>query len=60
MATLRIKQVKSKINRPQDQKRTLIALGIKKMNKVVEHESTPQIEGMVKKVAHLLEVERVN
>ena len=59
MAKLRIKQVRSKINRPQRQKRTLEALGLKKMNQVVEHEDTPQIKGMVKAVAHLLEVEEV-
>ncbi len=59
MATIKVKQVRSKINRPKDQKRTLEALGLRKMNQVVEHEKTPQIEGMVKKVAHLVEVEEV-
>ena len=56
MAKIKIKQVRSGINRPARQKRTLIALGIKKMNKVVEHEDTPQIIGMIKKIKHLLEV----
>lgn len=56
MAKIKIKQVRSGINRPARQKRTLIALGIKKMNKVVEHEDTPQISGMIKKIKHLLEV----
>ena len=56
MATIRIKQVKSSIKTPQRQKRTLKALGIKKMHKVVEHESTPQIMGMIDKVRHLVEV----
>lgn len=60
MAKIIVKQVRSKINRPQDQKRTLQALGLKKMNQVVEHEATPQILGMVKKVSHLLSVEEVN
>lgn len=59
MAKLRIKQVRSKIKRPERQKRTLEALGLKRMNQVVEHEDTPTIMGMVKAVAHLLEVEEV-
>ncbi|MEQ9262204.1 MAG: 50S ribosomal protein L30 [Owenweeksia sp.] len=59
MATLKVKQVKSKINRPADQKKTLQALGLRKMNQVVEHTDTPQIRGMVRKVAHLIEVEEV-
>jgi large subunit ribosomal protein L30 len=56
MATIKIKQVRSKIKRPNDQKLTLEALGLKKMNAVVEHEATPQILGMVNKVKHLVEV----
>jgi large subunit ribosomal protein L30 len=56
MAKIKVKQVRSAINRPVGQKRTLIALGIKKMNNVVEHEATPQIMGMIKKISHLLEV----
>ena len=56
MATNKIKQVRSAIRRPADQKATLIALGFKKLNQVVEKEATPQILGMVKKVQHLLEV----
>lgn len=59
MAKVRIKQVKSKIDRPARQKKTLIALGIRKMNQVVEHDATPQIMGMVAKVKHLLIVEEV-
>jgi len=59
MAKVRIKQVRSKINRPERQKRTLAALGLRKMNQVVEHEGTPQIMGMVKAVSHLIEVENV-
>lgn len=60
MSKIRVKQVRSKINRPEVQKRTLAALGLRKMNQVVEHEATPQILGMVRKVAHLLEVEELN
>lgn len=56
MATIKVKQVRSKINAPIDQKRTLEALGLKKMNAVVEHEATPAILGMVNKVKHLVEV----
>ncbi len=57
MAKIKIKQIASKINRPSRQKLTLEALGLKKMNQVVEHEATPQILGMVKKVQHLVSVE---
>ncbi len=56
MSTIKVKQVRSKINAPKDQKRTLEALGLKKMNAVVEHEATPAIMGMVNKVKHLVEV----
>jgi len=58
MATLKIKQVRSRIKCPKDQKRTLDALGLKKMNRVVEHEATPSIMGMVKKVKHLVSIEK--
>jgi len=56
MATIKIKQVKSRIKCPATQKRTLDALGLTKLNKVVEHEATPQIMGMVTKVKHLISV----
>ena len=59
MATIRVKQVRSQIKRPADQKKTMQALGLRKMNQVVEHELNPQIEGMIAKVAHLIEVEEV-
>jgi len=54
MATVKIKQVKSAIGYPQRQKDTVRALGITKMNQVVEHEATPQIMGMIEKVKHLV------
>lgn len=57
MEKIKIKQVRSRIGRPKDQKRTLDALGLKKMNQVVTHESNPQILGMIKKVKHLVIVE---
>jgi large subunit ribosomal protein L30 len=57
MAKIRITQVKSKIGMPERQKRTLAALGIRKMNQSVVHEASPQILGMVQKVRHLLKIE---
>lgn len=59
MAKIKIKQVRSKIDRPERQKRTLEALGLKKINQVVEQEATPQILGMVNAIKHLVEVEEV-
>jgi len=56
MAKIKIKQTRSAINRPARQKATIKALGLKKLNQVVEHEATPQILGMVNKVQHLVEV----
>lgn len=56
MAKIKIKQVRSAINRTARQKATIKALGLKKLNHTVEHEATPQILGMVKKVQHLVEV----
>ena len=56
MATIKIKQVRSAINRPKRQKDTVKALGLKKMNHIVEKEATPQIRGMIAKVQHLVEV----
>ena len=43
MDKIKIKQVRSRINRPKDQRRTLDALGLRKMNAMVEHNATPQI-----------------
>ena len=54
MDKIKIKQVRSRIGRPNDQRRTLDALGLRKMNAVVEHSATPQILGMVRKVSHLV------
>lgn len=54
MATIKIKQIKSRIGSPKDQKATLDALGLRKMNKIVEHEVNPQILGMIAKVRHLV------
>ncbi|MBI5010057.1 MAG: 50S ribosomal protein L30 [Bacteroidia bacterium] len=59
MAKIRITQVKSKNGKPERQRRTLEALGIRKLNHSVEHEATPQILGMVTKVRHLVKVENI-
>ncbi len=56
MAKIIIKQIKSRINCPATQKRTLDALGLRKMNHTVVMEDTPSVMGMVKKVSHLVEV----
>jgi large subunit ribosomal protein L30 len=56
MDKIKIKQVRSRIGRPKDQKRTLDALGLRKMQAVVEHNATPQILGMVAKIKHLITV----
>ena len=59
MKRIKITLVKSVIDRPETAKRTVIALGLKKMNASVEVEATPQILGMVRRVSHLLLVEDV-
>lgn len=56
MSTIKIKQVKSAIKRPADQKATIKALGFRRLNQVIEKEVTPQIMGMVNKVKHLIQV----
>ena len=57
MNKIKIKQVKSRIGRPKDQRRTLDSLGLRRINAIVEHKATPQILGMVQKVSHLVIVE---
>ena len=54
MKKIKVTQVKSVIDRPKRQKKTMVALGLKKMNASVEVEATPQILGMVRKVNHLV------
>jgi len=56
MGIIKIKKVKSEISRPSDQKKTLLALGLKKIGQVVEHNDTPNIMGMIKKVEHLVAI----
>ena len=59
MARVRVTQIKSKIGQPENQKRMLAALGIKKMHQTVEHDDTPQIMGMINKLKHLVKVEKL-
>ena len=59
MGKIKITQVKSQINRTQVQKRTLEALGLSRIGKVVEHDASPAIVGMVNKIKHLISVEEV-
>ncbi len=56
MATIKVKQIKSRIGAPKDQKRTLDTLGLKKLNHIVEVEDTPSTRGMVHKVHHLVTI----
>lgn len=56
MATIKIKQTKSRIGASIDQKRTLDALGLTKMYRIVEKEDTPTLRGMINKVYHLVTV----
>jgi large subunit ribosomal protein L30 len=55
---IKIKQIRSGINRPSRQKKTLKALGLKRINDVVEHTETPQIMGMVNSINHLVIIEK--
>lgn len=57
MSKVNITLLRSPIDKPKRQKQTLTALGIRKMNQTVQHEATPQIEGMIRVVAHLVKVE---
>jgi large subunit ribosomal protein L30 len=56
MNKIKIKQTRSRIGRPKDQKRTLGALGLRKMHQIVEHNLTPQIDGMINKIKHLITI----
>lgn len=57
MSKLKITLVKSPIDKSKRQKANLVALGFRKMHQTVEHEASPQIEGMIRKVNHLVQVE---
>lgn len=60
MKKLKITQIKSIIDRPERQKRTIKALGLGRPNYVKIHNDTPQIRGMIRKVSHLVKVEEIN
>jgi len=55
--TIRVRQVKSGIGYSKSQRATLVGLGIRRMNQVVELEDTPSVRGMVNKVSHLVRIE---
>ena len=57
--SLKVKQVRSVVGRPADQRATVRALGLKRINDVAEHTDTPAIRGMIFKVKHLVEVEEL-
>ena len=59
MAKIKITQVKSAIDRPERQKKTIVALGIRKLNVPVIKEDSDQIQGMITKVKHLVTVEKI-
>jgi large subunit ribosomal protein L30 len=59
MSKLKITQVRSGIGKPARQKRTLVALGLRRMHQTVELEASPQIMGMIEKVRHLVKIEEV-
>ena len=59
MAKLRVKLVKSPIDRPERQKKTLKALGLTKLQREVVIDATPQVKGMVQSIQHLVTVEDV-
>lgn len=59
MNMLRIKLIKSLIGRPEKQRKVVRALGLRKRGSVVKHDENPAVEGMIEKVSHMLEVERV-
>jgi len=54
---IRVRQIKSGIGYPKDQRATLVGLGLRRMNRTVELEDTPSVRGMVNKVSHLVSVE---
>ncbi|MCB9263044.1 MAG: 50S ribosomal protein L30 [Flavobacteriales bacterium] len=58
MGKIKVTKIKSIIKRPEDQKRTMEALGLRKMNQSNEFEDSPAIQGMIRKVSHLVKVEK--
>jgi large subunit ribosomal protein L30 len=60
MAKLKVTQVRSRNSRPEKQRQTLTALGLRRLHHSVTHNDTPQIRGMIRKVQHLVDVEEVD
>ena len=60
MATIKITQIGSPIRRKADQRATLIGLGLNKMHKTSELEDSPEVRGMIRKVSHMLSVEKLD
>ena len=60
MATVRITQIRSLIGRPKGQRATVKALGLKKIRHTVEQPDTPEIQGMIRKVSHLVTMEKAD
>lgn len=60
MAKVKVTLTRSLIGRPETQRRTIQALGLRKLNSTVEHEDTPAIKGMLHKVEHLIKVEKIS
>lgn len=56
MATIKVQQIKSRIGAPKDQKRTLDAIGLRKIRQTVEVEDNPSMQGMIRKVRHLVQI----
>lgn len=60
MGKVKVTKVRSTIKKPERLKRTMKALGLRKMHQTVEHEDTPAIRGMIRRVKHLVNVEEIN
>ncbi|MBF0281343.1 MAG: 50S ribosomal protein L30 [Zetaproteobacteria bacterium] len=56
-AMIKVRQIKSGIGYPKDQRATLVGLGFRRMNKVVSVEDTPSVRGMINKINHLVRIE---
>lgn len=54
--TIKVRQTGSPIRRPQDQRATLVGLGLNKMGRVSELEDTPSVRGMIRKISHMVEI----
>ena len=59
MVRVKITQTRSTIKRPKNQKATMAALGLGKINRSVELEKTPQLDGMIRKISHLVQIHEV-